>query len=53
MLAGEARPRAATAEAAEAADTNADPIDLLAPTIADGPGAGDPDTIQAVEGAPS
>jgi phosphatidylinositol dimannoside acyltransferase len=53
MLAGEARPRAATAEAAEAADTNADPIDLLAPTIADGPGAGDPDTIQAAEGAPS
>jgi KDO2-lipid IV(A) lauroyltransferase len=53
MLAGEPRPRAATVEAGEASDTNPDPIDLLAPTIADGPGAGDPDTIQAVEGAPS
>jgi lauroyl/myristoyl acyltransferase len=53
MLAGEPRPRAAAAAAAEASDTNADPIDFLAPTIADGPGAGDPDTIQAVEGAPS
>lgn len=47
MRAGEAQPRAA------AADPAADPIDFLAPTIDDGPGAGDPDTIQAVEGAPS
>ena len=45
MLAGDANPRTAAPAA--------DPIDLLAPTIDDGPGAGDPDTIQAVEGAPS
>ena len=45
MLAGKVEARVATPAA--------DPIDLLAPTIDDGPGAGDPDTIKAVEGAPS
>jgi KDO2-lipid IV(A) lauroyltransferase len=46
MLAGEPRPKAAAAP-------TPDPLGLLAPTIADGHGAGDPDTITAVEGAPS
>jgi lauroyl/myristoyl acyltransferase len=46
MLAGEPPPSVAAAP-------TSDPVDLLAPTIADGPGAGDPDTITAVEGAPS
>jgi KDO2-lipid IV(A) lauroyltransferase len=46
MLAGEPRPRATAAP-------TPDPVGLLAPTIADGPGAGDPDTLQAAEGAPS
>ena len=46
MLAGEPRLRGAPGSSAE-------PDDLLAPTIADGPGAGDPATIKAVEGAPS
>jgi phosphatidylinositol dimannoside acyltransferase len=45
MLAGEGQPRTKP--------PTADPIDLLAPTIDDGPGAGDPDMIKAVEGAPS
>ena len=63
MLAGESRSRAATGDAAEGAERTeeaegeaaspADPVDLLAPTIADGPGAGDPDTIHAADGAPS
>jgi hypothetical protein len=30
-----------------------DPTDLLASTIDDGSGAGDPDTITAAEGAPT
>jgi len=50
MLSGEPRPRAAAAPTAASA---ADPVDLLAATLADGPGAGDPDTIQATEGAPT
>jgi KDO2-lipid IV(A) lauroyltransferase len=48
MLADEA-----ASGAGAAANPGADPIDFLAPTIDDGPGAGDPDTIQAGEGAPS
>jgi KDO2-lipid IV(A) lauroyltransferase len=46
MLSGEPRPRTAPV-------ATPDPVDLLAPTIDDSPGAGDPDTITAVEGAPS
>jgi len=45
MLSGEPEPKAAAVAP--------DPIDLFAPTIADGPGAGDPATIPAAEGTPS
>ncbi len=48
MLAGTPAPDARAAEPA-----GLEPADLLVPTIADGPGAGDPDTIRAAETAPS
>ena len=46
MLAGQSRGRRTGA-------APADPVDLLATTIDDGPGAGDPATILARESAPS
>jgi KDO2-lipid IV(A) lauroyltransferase len=45
MLAGPATGRTAAAAP--------DPADLLAPTIDDGPGAGDPDTVHTEESAPT
>ena len=53
MLAGAAADRPASVIAEPAESVIAEPPDLLVPTIADAPGAGDPDTIPAPERAPS